>query len=389
MQIAVVGFNFSLIGGLEIVSKAIASVLARRGHRVKCLGLYEQGRLHADGYDIVGLSPRSAVIRSISHRIAGLAPKTALRRHLRQADVVVVAHAHTLRQVLPAVDALASRPKVLCWLHGREVWAGLGVRIAPLLRRADRLVAVSHYTAGVVHEMLPDAATPAVIHNPVDTNIFVPTQSPADIRRHHMLTVGRHDLDSRHKGYDVLIDSMELLARQRPDLPLHLTITGSGPLLDEHRRRIADRGMGARITLAGRVSRDELRSLYRTSDVFTLPSRFELEDGQAYGEGFGVVNAEAAACGRPVITSTHGGCPETVIEGVTGFAVDPTSPAVVAESIAKMFDMSADERDAMGARGRAMAVERFSVPVFEDAVGRFVEGAAAEPQKPLPGAGPR
>lgn len=328
------------------------------------------------------------MIRSISHRIPGLAPKTALRRHLRQADVVVVAHAHTLRPVLSAIDSLPTRPKVLCWLHGREVWAGLGMRIAPLLRRADRLVAVSHYTAGVVHEMMPDSAKPTVIHNPVDTGIFVPTESSADIRRHHMLTVGRHDLDSRHKGYDVLIDSMELLARQRPDLPLHLTITGSGPLLDEHRRRIAEKGLGTRITLAGRVSRDELRSLYRTSDVFTLPSRFELEDGQAYGEGFGVVNAEAAACGRPVITSTHGGCPETVIEGVTGFAVDPTSPAVVAGSIAKMFDMSADERDAMGSRGRAMAVERFSIPVFEEAVGRFVESAVAEPPQPLPGAGP-
>jgi glycosyltransferase involved in cell wall biosynthesis len=221
--------------------------------------------------------------------------------------------------------------------------------------------------------LLPQTPEPVVIHNPVDTDIFVPVVSSADIRRHHVLTVGRHDRDSRHKGYSVLIKAMDLLRRQRPDLPLRLTITGTGPLLDEHRRQIADLGMGDTVMLAGRVSRDVLRSLYQTTDVFAFPSRVEAVDGEEFGEGFGVVNAEAAACGRPVITSTHGGCPETIIDGVTGLAVDPTSAAEVAAKIATLFEMSADERDAMGCRGRAMAVERFSTVVFEEKVCKFVE----------------
>jgi glycosyltransferase involved in cell wall biosynthesis len=102
-----------------------------------------------------------------------------------------------------------------------------------------------------------------------------------------------------------------------------------------------------------------------------------------------VVNAEAAACGRPVITSTHGGCPETIIDAVTGFAVDPTSPAEVAAKIAALFDMSANERDAMGGRGRAMAVERFSTGVFEEKVGRFVEACGGQSgfEAITPGAG--
>jgi glycosyltransferase involved in cell wall biosynthesis len=96
-----------------------------------------------------------------------------------------------------------------------------------------------------------------------------------------------------------------------------------------------------------------------------------------FGEGFRVVNAEAAACGRPVITGIHGGCTKNVIDGVTGFANDPTSPNLVARKIAAVFDFSGKDRDAMGACGGAMAVDPFSTPVFEKSVGEFIDSCAA------------
>jgi glycosyltransferase involved in cell wall biosynthesis len=377
MKIRVVGFNFSAIGGLEIVSKAIASVLACRGHDVECLALHESGSVAADGYRIVGMMPGFVGARSLAHRMPSLFPQTRLRNHLRDADIVIAAHAQTLQKVLPVLESLPSRPPVVSWLHGREVWASLGLKLAPWLHKSDHLVAVSDFTADTVRRLLPEAARPTVIHNPVDTDVFFPAPSPADIRRHHILTVGRHDPDSHHKGYDVLIEAMGLLRRSRPDLPLKLTITGTGALLENHRRQIADRSLGDVVSLAGRVSRDTLRSLYQTTDLFAFPSRHESANGEEFGEGFGVVNAEAAASGRPVITSTHGGCPETVIDGITGFAIDPTSPALVARKVEEVFDMSTEERDAMGARGRAMAVKRFSTAVFEQSVGDFVEQCSA------------
>jgi glycosyltransferase involved in cell wall biosynthesis len=373
MKIRVVGFNFSAIGGLEIVSKAIAGVLAAQGHDVACVALHESGIVAGDGFPIVGIVPGFFGARTLAHRMPAFLPKTRLRSYLRDADVVIAAHAHTLRTVLPIVDALSSRPMLVSWLHGREVWARLGDEVAPWLRRSDQMVAVSHFTADKVHRLLPEMPRPTVIHNPVDTDVFVPAASPSDIQRNHILTVGRHDPDSHHKGYGALIEAMSLLRRNRPDLPLNLTITGTGPLLEKHRQQIADRDLGSVVSLAGRVSRDTLRSLYQTTDLFAFPSRHESTNGQEFGEGFGVVNAEAAACGRPVITSTHGGCSETVIDGVTGFAIDPTSPDLLARKIAAVFDMSADDRDAMGARGRAMAVERFSTPVFQRKVGEFIE----------------
>lgn len=378
MRIRVLGFNFTSIGGLEIVSKAIADVLARRGHDVECVALHESGVTATDTFRIVGLVPQIIGAGRLAHRFPSVFLNAPLRRHLRDAEIIVASHAHALPLAMPVIDTLSPRPLVISWLHGREVWAKLGSDVAPFLERSNRLVAVSHFTADTVHKLVPHVPRPSVIHNPVNTDVFVPAASPAQIRRHHLLTVGRHDPDSRHKGYSVLITAMDLLRRKRPDLPLRLTITGSGALLDEHRKLIADLGLGDTVTLAGRVSRDTLRVLYQTTDVFAFPSRHEAVGDEEFGEGFGVVNAEAAACGRPVITSTHGGCPETVLDGITGFAVDPTSPESVALKIARVFDMSPEDRDAMGARGRAMAIERFSTPVFEQQVGDFVEQCGSE-----------
>ena len=229
--------------------------------------------------------------------------------------------------------------------------------------------------------MMPGHLRPEVIHNPVDTELFKPVDSATGetVRRNSILTVGRHDADSFHKGYDVLIEAMGLLRDRRPELPLQLTITGAGELLARHRDQIGSLALEDRVLLAGKVPRSELIRLYRTTDTFAFPSRLVDREGDQYGEGFGVVNVEAAAAGRPVITSTHGGCPETVIDGVTGFTVDPTSPLAAAAAIEKIFDMSPGARDEMGRRGRQMAVEQFSSICFRDRVNQVLATACPFP----------
>lgn len=380
MNVCVVGFSFNLIGGLEIVSKAIAANIATQ-HAVRCLSLHEAGVMTEDGYQIVGMASSSQLVRRLSFRFPALFPPADLSSYFSEADVVVFAHAHTLRTALPVLAGMRRRPVTVCWLHGREVWGALGRECVPLLRSCDRLVSVSHYTAEVVANMMPGHMRAEVIPNPVDTAVFKPVDRFSDeaIRRHSILTVGRHDADSFHKGYDVLIEAMALLRDRRPDLPLQLTITGTGELLQSHRDQIGRLAVQDRVLLAGRVSRSELGRLYRTTDVFAFPSRVVSIDGEEYGEGFGVVNAEAAACGRPVLTSTHGGCPETIVEGVTGFAVDPVSPVSVADALEKMFDLPVEVRDEMGRQGRRMAAERFSSQKFGEHVKQMLASCCPVP----------
>lgn len=88
-----------------------------------------------------------------------------------------------------------------------------------------------------------------------------------------------------------------------------------------------------------------LIELYRSSDVFALPSR---------AETFGIVAAEAAACGLPVIASRTGGLSTIVTDGQTGFTIDVGDVGRLTERLRLLHNVSV--RTAMGARARAFAV---------------------------------
>jgi phosphatidylinositol alpha-1,6-mannosyltransferase len=62
-----------------------------------------------------------------------------------------------------------------------------------------------------------------------------------------------------------------------------------------------------------------------------MPSRQMLEAGE--WEGFGIVYLEANACGKPVIGGRSGGTEDAVVNGQSGYLVDPESPEAIAEKI--------------------------------------------------------
>jgi len=359
LKILLTGYRFDVLGGLEIVSAAIAKMLADAGHHVQCAAVHGHGVVDKDGYRIIGTAPSMRVARSIAHRFPRLYPMRELRRLAAWADVIVAVHCHTLPKVFSAVAPLRNPPPVVAWLHGREVWGNQGVAYARYLRRADWLVAVSRYTAGLATALLGPQYKPEVIYNPVDTDYFRATQ-PGGIVRHSILTVGRIGSDTEHKGYDMLLKALAILQQRCPELPLTLRIAGGGSRLPALQAVAAQLGVADRVEFTGPISRSQLAHHYATCDLFAFPSKV-MEKGSEYiGEGFGVVNIEAAACGRPVLTSTHGGCPETIVPNVTGILVDPTREEAIADGIESMFRLSPEDRDQMGERGRRFVEENFA-----------------------------
>lgn len=373
MNILLTGFDFTSLGGLEIVSAALAKCLAEAGHDVRCVAVHGHGVVDAEHYLVVGTLPNSRLLRAAVHRARFLYPLGSLRRQLEWADAIIACHCHTLPLVSRALAGTDHHPPIVVWLHGREVWGRLGITYADDLRRADRLVAVSRYTSDTVARLLGEQYRPSVVHNPIDVDSFRPAASSAEVRRFTMLTVGRHDADTEHKGYATLVDALAALRCSAPDLPLRLRVAGDGTRLESLKARAQQLGIRDQVEFLGAVSKARLRELYATSDLFTFPSRVLVDGDDVYGEGFGVVNIEAAACGRPVLTSTHGGCPETILEGVTGIAVDPDSVGTVAAGIERMFRLTPEERDAMGARGRQFVAEHFSSRVLSRKLTEIVE----------------
>ena len=112
----------------------------------------------------------------------------------------------------------------------------------------------------------------------------------------------------------------------------------------------------------GRVDEDDKPGLYAACDVFSHVCRnrwFGLEQ-----EGFGIIFLEAAACGVASIVGASGGAGEAVLDGETGFVIDP--PTDVARLAQALEALLADRTRAAvwGAAGRARAVAEFDYDVL-------------------------
>src|SRR6266508_3841180 len=149
------------------------------------------------------------------------------------------------------------------------------------------------------------------------------------------------------KNPAVLVEACGLLAKR--GVPIRLLVAGDGPLHSELEELGHTLGIGDRVHWLGHQARPE-RAM-QAADLFVLTS---------VGEAFGLVLAEAMACGLPIVGSNSGAIPEIVEDGKTGFLVPPLSPEGFADAIDKLAH-DASLRLRMGAAGRRRAQQLFSV----------------------------
>jgi phosphatidylinositol alpha-1,6-mannosyltransferase len=157
----------------------------------------------------------------------------------------------------------------------------------------------------------------------------------------------------------MLIEALVGLDGGFPDM--RLALVGGGRLGDQLRRRAAAAGLADRVHLPGEVSAAELRLWLQAADVFAGPSRTRYAGLEV--EGFGIVYAEAALTGLPVVAGRSGGAPESVVEGETGFVVDAHAAGELTRVLGRLLTMSSEERRRMGARGRRLALSRHAPEV--------------------------
>ena len=134
-----------------------------------------------------------------------------------------------------------------------------------------------------------------------------------------------------HKGLLVLLDALELLAREE-DLhrSWHFAIAGHGHLEKVIRQQIAKKGLGQFVSLLGRLDRTELLSVMTDSDVVVLPS--------IWPENEPVSMLEGIASGAALVASDIGGIPSLVIDGVSGLLCAPGDPDRLMHALKKLID---------------------------------------------------
>jgi glycosyltransferase involved in cell wall biosynthesis len=127
------------------------------------------------------------------------------------------------------------------------------------------------------------------------------------------------------KGVDLLLDAFCIVARKDP--LAQLRIVGTGPLQLQLLRKAEQAGLRERVSFAGFVEPDRIPEEYALATLFVLPT---LEDT------FGVVVVEAMASGVPVICSPFAGAADYIVEGESGFIVDPHNTEMLADRIGRL-----------------------------------------------------
>jgi glycosyltransferase involved in cell wall biosynthesis len=211
------------------------------------------------------------------------------------------------------------------------------------IRSADAVVCVSRYTQQQVARTYGYTNT-TIIYDGIDTDVFVP---PPDLKRRddglpdrggriRLLFVGNR---TRRKGFDLLPGILDRLPEA---YVLYYTSgfqgTDEGP---PHSRMVP----------IGAPDRNGLVAAYQSCDMLLAPSRLE---------GFGIVQAEALACGRPVVTTRISALPEVVDHDQSGFLCPRDDVDAYADAVRRLGEDEALRRR-FGEYGREKVVRSFGL----------------------------
>jgi rhamnosyl/mannosyltransferase len=147
-----------------------------------------------------------------------------------------------------------------------------------------------------------------------------------------------------YKGFEVLLDAMA-------GLDATLVIAGEGERRPALEARLRALGIADRVFLVG--EQDDLRPLFGACDVFVLPSTHR-------SEAFGIVQLEAMAFAKPVVSTRLGtGVDWVNAHGVTGLTVPPGEAPALREAIATLLASPA-LRARLGANGRRRVEQEYT-----------------------------
>ncbi len=193
----------------------------------------------------------------------------------------------------------------------------------------------------------------SVIPNYVDTELFQPEVGVSRNPR-RICFVGRFH---PQKNPLALLDAIE-------GLDVELEMVGDGPLADEVRQKVSDRGLPVRFL--GNVPHRALPSILNGAGLFVLPSHYE---------GHPKAVLEAMACGLPTIGTDVPGIREIIRHGETGYLCG-TSAQELRDAI-KHVTTDSDLRARMGLKAREYVVERFALDRIVDMELGLLEKMAA------------
>jgi glycosyltransferase involved in cell wall biosynthesis len=216
------------------------------------------------------------------------------------------------------------------------------------LRRCPNIIFVSEYIRGLFQATFGPPRRSRVIHNGVDTSIFIP-RDRSECLEHFPILDGMDNLiffSGRMialKGLDTAIAAFSRIIRE---FDAHLVLAGAGSF-DIWKKMLQTNGVPeSRYHFMGQVPYQEMPYLYPLASAFVLPS---------YSESFPMTLLEAMSSGLPVVASRVGGIPEMIRDKQDGYLFEPGNPRALADGvIALLSDRAFAERIRRNARNRVL-----------------------------------
>jgi teichuronic acid biosynthesis glycosyltransferase TuaC len=304
-------------------------------------------REHIAGIDVE--HPRFLYVPKVGHAVSGglyaasLLPVALGRRGMH--DVVLGSWAYPDGAAAVLLARVLGIPAVVK-LHGSDMNVVAQMRgprrtMRALLPRAERIVAVSRGLADAAVRLGVDPERIDLVANGVDSTLFYPRPRleaqielglPPD--RRWIVFVGRLE---KTKGVVDLLQAFASAAAAEPQLGLLLVGDGSARAECESLAK----PFGERVVFAGAQPLEQVPRWIAACDVLTLPS---------WNEGTPNVLLEALACGRRVVATRVGGCPDVVDSPELGTLVPVRDVPALAQALAAEARASYDP-EAVAARG--------------------------------------
>jgi len=336
-----------VIGGVGIHTHEMSTYQVRAGHDVSVITLIKkENDSNPDTiYKVIKMKKLFTLLGN------SISPSFLLKIYKIQPDFDIIhAHSHLFftTNVCAVLRRLKSTPLIIT-NHG------LISQTAPMwiqrlfiptvakwtYKSADKIICYTIHEKDELVKLGIDPEKIAVIHNGINTDIFVPKYNR--VRANKILWIGRY---IPGKGVQYLIDAFAIIVQSHPDA--HLFMIGDGPQMEEMQQKIQDLRLSMHITQKTFIPNEDLPALYQSSDVFVLPS---------LSEGVPRTILESMACGIPVVCTD---LPQLVdlVDGA-GLLVPTRDPEAIASAILKIIK-NPDYAAKLGKTGTERIVKYYS-----------------------------
>lgn len=238
--------------------------------------------------------------------------------------------------------------------HARDLLQIPAPNLARRAAEAAALVTCCQANADYIDAAVPATSKPPVrvVRHGVDLDQFRPAPAPPESATPTLVTVGRL---VEKKGFGDLLQALSQVKASGHAFTCRLY--GDGPLRQTLLATRDRLGLTEEVALLGEQDREQIVAALTVADAFVL-TPILTDDGDR--DGIPNVLVEAMACAVPVVSTTAGGIPELVHDGVNGLLTVPGDVAAVATRIEKLLD-DPHLRRALGSAGRRTVEADYNV----------------------------